>query len=376
MNLPNELKFLEKPIQIFVFEPNWISLGRIALWLAAFLMLFHLLAPKIESQLPYQKEMSEQNLVPLSSATSDPRWSRPDLQKLPENSIAWIAGSSIAIKSGRNNSYTFLPAQIDTTAQQYVSLKMARRMLDTYTMVKDSIDRKPAAMVVVINPFWELNDKASFFKTNLMNKGASLWLSRQDFFLIPLTAPIGSRLWMAAGQHHNLISNGYDYLKIIQPPKPQKIKKENTKPKLNYKQPALFWIVNRDHEQRSFDNFDATAWQEAIMKWNNIEQSNWGKKMFIQMLDNIQDSNIPTLIYLAPVSPELEKSEARAAYRTVKGQIEEIAKDYRTENIRIITHTPDNITKTMQFTDHLHLSNSGKFPSFLNKEISDMIETQ
>lgn len=376
MSFPDELKFLEKPISFFKFDVQLDSIARCILWTLLFLGLAHYHSPQIEPQLPYAEEMTNQNLTPLSSAASDPRWSRNDLKKLPENSVAWIAGSSIAIKPSNGNNYIFLPSQIKTDENQYVSLKMARRMLDTYTMVKDAITRKPSAMVIVINPFWELHDTAAFFKTNLMNEGTSLWANESDWPLIPLLASPGNILWAAAGQRHNLIANSYDYLKTAQvkydPPKQKKVKGKKEQ-KLSYNQPALFWMMNRYNEGKNFKDFDTKAWQVEVMAQNNIEQSQWGKKLLKQMLETIKDSNIPTLVYLAPINPELERTPARVSYRTIKAQISETIKPYANTNIRFITLSP-RVVNSMTYIDHLHLSDSGRFPAFLHKEISDMIK--
>lgn len=375
MTLPTDLKFLEKPTKLLLIETNKQSLLRVTLWAIVFLTLIHFVAPQINPYLPYQQEMRAQDLTPLSSAISDPRWSRADLKNLPENSIVWIAGSSIAIKQNEEAEYKFLPAEIKTKQPQFVSLKMARRMLDTYTMVEDAIKRNPSGLVIIINPFWEMHDTSAFFKINLMNKGATLWANRHDWPLIPLLSSPGNMLWAIAGQHHNLIINGYDYLKSLQ--KPEKAKrKQGSKPAVTYKQPILFWIMNRYNEKNNFEQFDAKKWQVEVMQKNNVEQSQWGQSLLHQMFKKIEESNIPTLVYLAPTSPNLEKTPARESYRTVKGQFEQIAQQYRSKNTRVISHIPTTTLRSMTFTDHLHLSDSGKFPAFLKKEISDMMEPQ
>lgn len=377
MNLPNELKFIERPIRFFKFEVNAESMLRCVLWTLLFLGLAHFHAPKIIPQLPYAKEMQAQNLIPLSSATSDPKWARLDYKALPENSIAWVAGSSLAINPKEDGEYVFLPSQIHTDARQFLSIKMARRMLDTYTMVKDIIARKPSKMVVVLNPFWDLQDTSAFYKTNLMNAGIINWLNKDDWMLAPLLCSPGNLLWGAVGHRHNLIVNSYDILKTVQlkyaPPKAKKIKTEKAE-KTSYDQPTLFWIMNRHRDNEDFSSFDAKAWQSEVMGNNNIGQSAWGQKLLRQMFVAIKESNIPTLIYIAPVDPMIEKTPAREAYRGVITQIGLIAAEYESDNISFV-RVPAPVVNSMDYIDYLHVSDSGQLPSYLSHEITKLKAT-
>ncbi len=376
MNLPDELKFFEKPLSYLKPDITADSITRIILWTLLFLGIAHFHAPKVTPQLPYAEEMAAQNLTPLSAATSDPRWSRNDLETLPENSIAWVAGSSIAVNPHEDGDYLFLPSQIKTNNPQYVSIKMARRMLDTYTMVKDTIARKPAGMVIVLNPFWDLQDTASFFKTNLMNKGAALWANPQDFHFLPLLSSPGNILWAAVGHRHNLIGNGYDYLKIAQSEfmaKPKKKIQKETSETLTYNQPTLFWMMNRYNEGKNFTDFDAKAWQAEVMAQNNVSQSKWGMKLLENMISAIEKSEIPTIIYIAPTSPALARSPAREAYQTIIGEINFMMQQEDASNIDYV-QIPQSVINSMDYIDYLHVRSSGQLPAFLARQISAMME--
>lgn len=376
MNFPDELKFLEKPLFYLKVELSQESLTRIVLWTILFVGLTHHYAPKVEPQLPYTEQMAKQNLTPIATATSDPKYTRNDLQTLPENSLLWVSGSSIAIKPTEESEYVFLPSQIKTNKEQYISVKMARRMLDTYTMVKEGIKRKPSAMIITLNPFWELQDTSAFFKTNLMNKGVGTWLNQDDWHLIPVLASPGDCLWASIGGRHNFIAHGYDYLKLAQSrykkekPKKSKKKKQN----LSYNQPTLFWMMNRYNEDKDFNNHNATKWQAEVMANNNLSQSKWGQQLLRNMLEAIKQSNIPTFIYVAPVDPAIKKTPARVAYRTVQGQFDLLLNEYKSDQIRVVTNIPANVRRSLKYTDYLHLKNSGHLPQFLSSEIRKLKE--
>lgn len=370
INYPADLKFCERITSPLLFQPDWHSILRIALWFLFFIVLAHIITPRVKPQLPFTKEMMKQSLTPLATTPSDPRYVRLDKQNM-SGKIIWVGGSSLAI-TNKDNTYRFLP---DKGA---VSIKMASRLLDSYTMTLDAISRQPEKLVVVINPFWVMNDKSLFFKTNMMNAGTKLWANKTDWPLIPLLTSPGNILWGVAAQHHTLVANGYDYLKLAQPSKPKAVKKDKSaKPKkLSYNQPLLFWISQRYEPDTNFTSFDAKDWQVKAMMQNKITESIWGQKILRQMFEKIKESGIPTLIYIAPTSPDLERTEARVAYQTVMGQIDAIAGEFSTPNIRYIGRVPATVTRTLTFTDHLHLSDSGTLPSYLTNEIKQLRAAQ
>ncbi len=378
INAPPQLEFLNKLTNWLNIIPNKFSLLRIIIWTLAFLIVAHVITPKVDPQLPYQDEMNAVGLTPVSASTSDPRYTRNDLQPLPENSIIWVAGSSITIKETPDSALTFLPAALDIDNPQYISLKMARRALDTYTLVDDAISRKPSALVVIVNPFWALNDNSLFFKNNVMNSGARHWLNKDDWTLLMLMTSPADRLWARIGRHHNLTANSYDYLKLAQrkylPNNKASKPKASKSKKISYNQPLLFWSTQRYAEGKDFSNFGAKEWQIEAMNQNNLTQSVWGQKLLTQMLDKIKASDIPTLIYVAPVSPEIERSPARVAYRTVTHQLRDIMAPYQSEKIVVINDFLPSELETLEYIDYLHLSDSGVLPASLTEAIQRLLE--
>ena len=342
------------------------------------MVLAHLFAPKVTPQLPYADEMKIAGLTPIATSTSDPRYVRNDLKTLPENSILWVAGSSITIKENKNGALTYLPTELDIQQSQYVSLKMAQRGLDSYTLVNDALSREPSALVVVLNPFWTLNDNALFFKKNVINAGSSQWMNGKDWTLIPLLASPADMLWGAFGRHHQLSANGHDYLKLIKSthakPQPAKTPKNKPSKRISYNQPLAFWSTQRHAEGKDFSTFGANEWQIEAMNQNNLTQSAWSKKLLKNMLEKIKNSNIPTLIYVAPISPKLERTSAREAYRTVTHQLRDITAPYQSTQIKIITEFPASVIDGLTFTDYIHLQNSGALPAYLNTEINALLE--
>ena len=167
-NLPDDLKFAKTWIEFLQWPVNAHSLCRIIAWFLFFLLLIHFITPKIQPRLPHMAAMQNQKLVPLATTPSDPRYLRLDQKDLPPRSVIWVAGSSITIGESQEEAHLFLPGQtadyLPAGTTHYISVKMARRFLDTYVMTLDAIERKPSALVVILNPFWVLQDQALFFK--------------------------------------------------------------------------------------------------------------------------------------------------------------------------------------------------------------------
>ncbi|MEM9469518.1 MAG: hypothetical protein AAF988_05090 [Pseudomonadota bacterium] len=373
MTLPDDLKFLERFITPLQLEVSPASILRVCLWTIFFSLLAHLLAPKVKPQLPHNDILKTSSITPLASTPSDPRYTRLDLKKVPDNSIIWVGGSSLAIMEDNKENYTFLPSLIDTGLQQHLSIKMASRLLDTYTMTLDAIEREPDVLFVALNPFWILNDKSLFFKTNLMNRGTALWTNENDWPLMPLLSSPGNLLWNGLGRHHAVMANGYDYLKLAQPPKPKKVKRiePKQKRKLTYNQPLLFWISQRYDTETDFSLFDTRQWQLKSMEQNNEEESQLAQQLLRNMFKRIKDSGIPTLIYLAPTDYSLTETNAIEGLRAVQRQINKIAYEYKSPNIRLVS-VPFETYDTLTFKDYLHLSDAGTLPGVLSAQIESM----
>ncbi|MCI5060505.1 MAG: hypothetical protein MRY79_05470 [Alphaproteobacteria bacterium] len=384
-NLPPDLQFLNKLIFPLLPQINKASLLRIVIWTFAFLILFHFTLPKVPVHLPYQNAMTEQNLTPIATSTNDLRWSRLDQQQLPENSILWISGSSHAIHTPQTNKFTFLPSlvapQLNGEYSHALNLKMATRAMDNYTAILDGIKRKPAAMIVVLNPFWTLNERALFFKTNLMNRGLDYWTNIKDWPLIPLSISPGNLLWHAVGRHYAPTANSYDILKhlkksgAISPARKAK-KHKKKKSRISYNQSAMFWIINREFKDQEFKKFGVNDWQNTVMAFNDLKYNRWSEHLLRRSFEAITKSHIPTFIYVAPVNPALENQMSYPHYQEVINRISQIASEYKSDHLRVVTHIPANIIRSMTFKDYLHLTNSGEFDEYLVKEINTLLGAQ
>ena len=106
----------------------------------------------------------------------------------------------------------------------------------------------------------------------------------------------------------------------------------------------------------------------------NPDPSAWPSRILNQMLEKIADSGIPTLVYVAPVSPELRNNPAAAAALDAAGAgFARIAEQHRSNTIRFVEAFPETVLESLSFEDLLHLDNAGELPAFIEQELSDIL---
>jgi hypothetical protein len=316
-----------------------------------------------------------------------------------KTAIAWIAGSSIIIRRGEVID-RFLPSEVagvlkskyalDT--QTYAYLLLAGRALDTHTMVLDAVARKPDAIVLVLNPFWDLNDWAIFYRPNLMNKGASLWANRYDWPLIlTLTSP-GNLLWAWFGRRLPLIENAADYLKAMARAlhrqtgfdrMTKRVGEKKGVPALNYESPLSFWLVHRVHSGDPSGltgrdgGIDVQAWQADAMARNDPDPRMLTYKTLRNTFQVLAASGIPALIYLAPVSEKLRSfPEASRGYTSVNNTLRDLRQSYSSNKMKIVIDLPAEVEASLFHRDLLHLEKEGRLPEYLAGEMSTLLERE
>lgn len=391
MSMPNKLKFVANVLETFQYQPSPGGLLRIAGWTFLFLVL-------ISVALTRPTVLPKADLVHMDTGPNDLRWVRDDFDLFPKGkdlNVAWLSGSSIVIKNGDN-----LPQRVQqlmssdegVPTRAFVYSVSARRTLDTYTMVQDALERKPDVMVLVINPFWVFNSKAVFNKQNLFNHAAKLWWNESDWlWQFTLTAP-ANHLYNLLGRHIPIIADRHHYVRyarkesrklfgvslIPEAVRPQK-KPGNTA--LKFSQSLQFWLLfkkfNGDIEQffpkgRS----DPMRWQLAAISQADTDLSSWPVEIMHQMLSKIRDSGVRTLLYVAPISPQMRGMGSRNGYNAVLNTMQDLKGEYENEKLRFIVNMPKNITDSIEHRDYLHLREPGELPTLISKQLSELVSTK
>ncbi len=384
------------------YHPTPAGLVRILFWTIFFLWLSTEFLPPVKITGISRKHVKSTLVVPMRLNNNDPRWLRDDFLAFPETGVtevAWITGSSIVI---RNQGKTrLLPELVGQNARNSHGLEMktymysqnARRLLDTYTMVKDALLRKPDAMVIIINPFWEYNGKAIFFRPSVFNHGAQLWWNKYDWPMqFMLTSP-ANHLYSTIGRQIPLVAARLDYARLLRKEVGwtagiaqvdrglKKHIRHQPRNKKRLSQSLQFWIMHGDlapHIGKLDDGgqLDARAWQSTAISLADTHPDSWQDTLLHQLFESVRNSGIPTLVYLAPVSLAMNETYAVSAYNSVSNAFHLLKLEYEGETLKFIERFPKRIKETLVFRDYLHLSSPGALPAYLSDQLLELITSK
>jgi hypothetical protein len=395
MPIPKALTFFSKAFGFIEYQPEPFGLLRIVLWTAYSLTILCMLLPK--PAFDYRSK-----LIPMLASSTDIRWVRDDFDAFPEAEelkVAWIGGSSLQIVNGEKVSY--LPAKVNVltsdkeriaTKDYFYSLNSGRT-LDTYTMLQDALERKPDVVVLVVNPFWAFNSQSLFYQKALFNQGANLWWNEADWpWQFILTSP-SNHLYNLVGRYIPVVSGRSFYNSLLReygrsifgvdllPGALSADERSGVRRRQPFK--ALgFWLPRKyfvdDTEQLTQENPDKKrkAVQAAIMSLANTADNALPVIIMHRMLHKIRESGVPTLVYLAPTSPAMTGMGSLVGRANVLDTMSEFKREYSSDTLRIITHIPGYVTKTLQYRDYVHLTDAGNLPDYLGIELSAIVSSK
>ena len=411
MNFPDELKIIENKLSCLKYEPDWFGLVRIAGWTVLFVALTNLI-PVPPVDVPYKKLLEETQVTQLNTTGSDPRWVRSDFDAFPQTdgykNIAWLTSSSVLLlkataQEGGDiwSSVDFVPDKVnqmlnvkyDVKTKEFLYLIPASRILDTYTMAMDAVAREPDVIVVALDPFWIYNNKAVFYRDPVFNHGARLWWNADDWPMQFVLASPGNHLWNILGQHISLVSLRNDYQvflidqfkKLMGRDLKDLSKKvvatagKSDKPAVKLLQSLRFWLLFRTYDgdlSRMYNDgkINVTGMQAAAISQTDTGPEAWPDTLVKRMLKRLKDSGIPTLVYIAPVSPDMTKPQlALDGYSSVLSAFRSYKAEHETERFQILVDFPDEVISSIDFQDYIHLDKGGAFPEYLSGRVAGLV---
>lgn len=403
------LKRVVELLGVSFYKATWPSIVRILGYTLCFILIAKLVLPELSRTISRGDELATHGtrVTPMIVASSNPGWIRDDFESFPDGlnpNIAWVSGSSIRIKQqkdtkGNRQKKELLPVSVNQILESefgiksndYLYLVNARRVLDTYTLVLDALERDADLLVVVINPFWDYNDKAIFYRENVFAEGADKWWGVNDMLWQVMFVSPSDHLYNAIGKYLPFITspNEYNARMVrransffgIKKWKASETKKGNQGELFTVDQPLQFW--NRFRMQE--DNFSqAFADLSKSMRWQALaimplkkSGFSWSAKILSDMLEKIRNNDVLALIYLAPVSPQLlEIPESYAGYRSVVELLSSLQDDYQSDKISFVVQFPDEVLDSLRFRDFLHLSDKGRLPDHIALKINDLVSNE
>lgn len=402
---------MKKIISALDYKATWSGLLRIIGWMVLFLFLASVIIPRPPIDVPLQNQLEGTRVIPMNMEISDPRWVRNDIDAFPKTgykNIAWIAESSVVYteteKQGDRvlRKTKYLPDKVNrlleekhnVKANAFLYLLKAGRVLDTYTMVQDALARKPDAMVVVLNPCWIYNNKAVFNKISVFNRGAGVWWNDRDWiWQFSLVSP-RSHLWNFIGQHIPIVASSHDYNIMIDEKAEAMLGLQRLKANsaiiaqdaadnnLRFNQSLMFWVLYRIYGGKTDDlyphgNLNVPVMQSLAVGFSDTSPNAFSSVIVQKLMEIIKNSGTPTLIYLAPVSPKMRRSElASKGYEIILKSLLNIKQEYESKNTGILIRFPKSVLDSIEFFDFVHLNNEGIMSDVLSEELLNITRWQ
>lgn len=392
--------------EIAQIKPSWGGLARVALWTVAFIALAGHLVPKPVETPPFAAAAHGSDLRLTAANFEDPRFTIP-LPKRDGLTIGWVTDSTgalfppdRAIAVADYKDARLMPAMVLEKLKHklnrddiYVDLdiQLGMRSLESYSAVAAAIEARPGMIVLDINPIWSFSPWEPFKRHAALNRGAGLWAQHMTSWpwLFTIASP-ANLLWGTLGMQFPAIRDGSAIYAGLSMPEHTQLKlaraklapakKDDGKVQISLGN-IVFWMcfgteadtcakVANTGEKKGINN---KLWYREMLKYAIYDGNSLSQAATHKSLEILRDSGIPTLVYLAPMAPDVKDDpEAETALAGIRAHLAALAEEYKGTNVHIVPQVPAGLVSQSDFRDDdgVHLVNPGGFPAYLADEIS------
>lgn len=393
MTWPRVLSALEYRCHL---RPTWGSLIRIGGWCIAGLVIVTLVLPARPgdpTRSPYKAQLSSPTVYEIGAPRGDERGFYPSPRSDDQFRIAWVAGSSIQGVDPERR--TFLPAelqhQLHTIDGREVRIDIyflsGMRIIDELGAVIEAIDSNPDMLVVTLNPLWVLNDRAIQGWDNLDGQlfiGTAT--SPKTWPLLFSIASPSDILWASAGLRANAIEDRYhwgvklkdrfgDWSPLEIQPRTDPGEEPTELAQIAAMQiPIFFWdkydnIVSDDVQG---PNREAAAFNYAVES-----RSPTARVALRILLDRINESEVPTYLYLAQYNDEIvAQPVVDKALDAVEENLAKITARYASDLMVVRTESAIRAVGDMDFRDAVHVYDVAPLTEHLYSELCEFTRSQ
>ena len=380
------------------YKPSWAGIARIGIWCVLFLYLFGKFIPPLPDDMPLDKAVLGSPIVPMLTIMDDSRTVREDYMPDPKDvSVAWLSDSSgVMLDHGKTFETTpdaeyrlFVTKAAERLQKNHglkklnvpLFLRLSSRPVETLAFSLLSLRYKPDIIVLPVNTVW------SFSHYQIANRDKTMPLVAGLFWRYPRLWPM---MFSLVGTHLDIIKYASQFKGYLQqsyastleaallPSAPQDIKLDINISNIPY------WIVmnmmNGDATplKNEQDKVTTTLLYHQVIQHNNPYMTDsFATDAFRDMLDLLNQSGVPVLVYRWPISDTLlSEPKTRAKVDELTAMLEKEQERLKGTKIKIISHIPENIRKTVEFrkSDDYHIHNEGKLDDFLAREIWLMLK--
>lgn len=381
-------KLVDQLIARRLLVPSLGSLLRIATWAVLTIVAISVVLPDRQVDRAadaYNRTASTEFVENVGSQRGDQRGFAP--RNTPGFRIAWTAGSSI--QSISPDLYTFIPIQVrdrlPTLREEPVYVDMyflsGMRTVDEYAAVLRAIDSDPDMLVVTLNPLWALNDLAVQGWDNLDGHTAATNLTTPSAW--PLTASLvgpADLAWGLAGTQVDVIEDRYHWgtrlsvrledVKLLDVAPAEDATPTELQKIAAMQIPVSFWAGYRP----TVDPGAALADRQVALFERSINSQSSVSETALELLfEAVEQSGIPTYVYVAPVDPEaIANPETDRALAQIEDRLSEYEERYSSSIVHIDSSSAIRQLDPFEFNDIVHLAEVGPFADHLATKLCEL----
>lgn len=374
-----------------LLDVSWPSLLRVMSWAVATIVVIGVVAPdRPADQLidEYTVQAGVDGVLAVGGDRADQRGFSPSDDD-DTFRIAWIAGSSVQGVEPSNR--TFVPAQIRERIPEIDNRPVAMdmyflsgmRILDEYAAVLEAIESEPDMIVVTLNPFWALNDRAIQGWDNLDGQlFAALVDSPSKWPILASTVGPGDALWGTIGTRLDAYRDRYYWggqlsdrfgdasLLDLDPAEPDENPSELERVAA-WQIPVFFWDTYANLADSSITGPDRQA---VPFDYAADRRAGINRTAVAGIFQALTEADVPSYVYVAQIDDEIvAEPVASGALDRVETQIAEIADADAGDNVTVVTESAVRLVGDMNFRDAIHLFDTEQMADHLESELCTVI---
>jgi hypothetical protein len=347
------------------------SLLRVAIAAALFLALLGLAATPGRG---WEEPTGSESRIVMTAPFGDPRGFRATTpaRLADELRIAWIGGSSLLIHQAGSSERAFLPervldairAEAGESPRVLDYVLNAQRAFESWICTLDALRRDPDIVVVTLNPLFVYNTRAPLFRRWLLGAAAQrlVWAPRAWPELLAFAEPSDLAWASLSGVFPAVRDRAVLGGRFARVPELLRLRV------VTHDQPLQFW----EHAAQRRLGAPVLGWQEAaLLRHQNTAPGSANDRLLDRLLGALADSGLPSLVYVAPVAPEvMADARMRAAVEAVEAQLAGKRARFNSPRLQIVSENPSHTLAGMRFADLVHLEDeSGELPAWLAAQV-------
>jgi hypothetical protein len=372
------------------------SLGRIVVWVAVgFVLIARVIPAPVHDQRAssFNQLMMDPDVLEIGADINDLRGFHPRDHDASTFKIGWVGASSIQTRTPDGEVFypQVIRERVPVIDGRPVQVDMyflsGLRFWDEYLATLEAISHDVDFLVVTLNPMWLFNDDAITGWSNISPGGA------EDLLDKPQTWPLAAGLITPSEAAIGLLGNEFDaidghwsYAQSLRLKVEDWTPLDRSTPPVSEAEPSElqtiaamrnpinFWWAYRNARPTGLSQTGNHAWE---LNNANPDGPTWNKQVLGWMADAIVDSEIPTLVYLAPIaSSSLEDPDVDAALAGIEARLGEYVDDFAADTVSFSPLSLSRELPYLEFRDLIHLFVFEEPVQLLQGRLCSLLERQ